>query len=295
MTKSSFKSKTYASKEILEIVHTDLCGPIEVQSYRGDKYIMLLVDDYSRMMTVMFLKQKSDAFQMFKWYLARVEKETGKSLKCLRSDRGGEFTSNEFEIFCKERGIKRQTSAPRTPAQNGIAERRNRSILDCARTLMMEKNVALKYWREAVSTAVYTLNRVQVKKGTHSTPFELWYGYPPNVKYFKIFGSKCYIQKDDRSGKFDAKSTEGIFLGYSTRSKAYKCLNIDTNKVVESANVNFDEYAEVQVESTKEPEQYKSFIYFYEGMPNEEITANPVGNQQQISITAESQLVNAEH
>ena len=84
---------------------------------------------------------------------------------------------------------------------------------------------------------------MQVKKGTHSTPFELWYGYPPNVKYFKIFGSKCYILKDDRSGKFDAKSDEGIFLGYSTRSKAYKCLNINSNKVVESANVNFDAFA----------------------------------------------------
>ena len=116
MTKSSFKRKTYTSNEVLELVHTDLCGPIEVQIYKGDKYIMLFVDDYSRMMTVMFLKQKSDAFQMFKWYLARVEKETGKRLKCLRSDRGGEFTSKEFEEFYNERGIKRQTLAPRTPS-----------------------------------------------------------------------------------------------------------------------------------------------------------------------------------
>ena len=107
---------------------------------------------------------------MLKFYLARVEKETGKSLKCLRSDRGGEFTSNEFEEFCNDRGIKRQTSTPRTPPQNGISERKNRSIMDCARTLMIEKKVALKYWREAVSTTIYTLNQVQVKKGTHSTP-----------------------------------------------------------------------------------------------------------------------------
>ena len=95
---------------------------------------------------------------MFKWYLERVEKETRKSLKCLRSDRGGEFTSNEFEMFCNDRGIKRQTSAPRTPPQNGIAKRRNRSIMDYARTLMIEKKVSLKYLREAVSTTVYTLN-----------------------------------------------------------------------------------------------------------------------------------------
>ena len=158
MTRSSFKSKTYTSKEGLELVHTNLCGPIEVQSYKGDKYIMFLVDDYSRMITVMFLKQKSDAFQMFKWYVARVEKETWKSLKCLRSDRGEEFTSNEFEIFCNDKGIKRQTSAPITPPHNGIAERRNRSMIDCTRTLMMEKIIALKYWREAVSAAVHTLN-----------------------------------------------------------------------------------------------------------------------------------------
>ena len=107
ITKSIFKRKTYTSKEILEIVHTNLCGPIQVQSYKGDKYIMLFVDDYSRMMTVMFLKKKVDAFQMFKWFLERVEKETGKDLKCLRSDRGGEFTSREFEMFCNDKGIKR--------------------------------------------------------------------------------------------------------------------------------------------------------------------------------------------
>ena len=136
-----------------------------------------------------------------------------------------------------------------------------RTLMDCARTLMMEKNVALKYWREAISTIVYTLNHVQVKKGTQSTPFELWYVYPPNVKYFKTFGSKCYILKDDRNGKFDEKSDEVIFLGYSTRSIAYKCLNTNTNKVFESANVNFDEFTEVhEAKLAKELEKYKSFI-----------------------------------
>ena len=101
---------------------------------------MLFVDDYSRMMTVMFLEQKFDAFQMFKWYLGRVEKEIGKSLKFLRFDRGGEFTSNKFEMFCNNRKIMRHISAPRTPPQNVIAERRNKYLMDCARTLMMENN-----------------------------------------------------------------------------------------------------------------------------------------------------------
>ena len=106
---------------------------------------MLFVDDFSRMMTIMFLKHKLDAFQMFKWYLARVEKETSKNLKCLKSNRGGEFTWIEFEEFCNDKGIKRQTLASRTPPPNGIVERRNRSVIDYARTLMMEKNVALNY------------------------------------------------------------------------------------------------------------------------------------------------------
>ena len=158
MAKSSFKSKTYTSKEIFEILQTDLCGLIKVQSYKGDKYVILFVDDYSRMMTIMFLKKTFDAFQMSKWFLARVKKEIGENLKSLRLDKGGEFTSNEFEIFYNDRGIKRQTSTPRTHPQNGIAKRRNISVMDCTRTLMMEKNVALKYWREVVSTTIYTLN-----------------------------------------------------------------------------------------------------------------------------------------
>ena len=116
MIKSSFRSKAHTSKEILEIVHIDLCGPIEVQSYKGDKYIMLFVDDYSRMMTVMFFKQKSDAFQMFKWYLERVKKEIGKSLKCLRSDRGGEFISNEFEMFYNDKRNQKTDIYPNDPS-----------------------------------------------------------------------------------------------------------------------------------------------------------------------------------
>ena len=95
------------------------------------------------------------------------------------------------------------------------------------------------------------------------------------MKHFKVFGRKCYILKDSRNGKFDAKSDEGIFLGYSIRSKAYKCLNMNTNKIVESANINFDEYNEVHDdESIKGIEEYKSFVYFYEGMPAEEDFTN---------------------
>ena len=110
---------------------------------------------------------------------------------------------------------------------------------------MMEKSVALKYCKEAMSTVVYILNKVQIKKGTNLTPYELWFGYTPSVKYFKIFGSKCYILKHDRKGKLDGKGEEGILLGYSTRRKYYKCLNTNTNKIVENVNVKIDEYSKL--------------------------------------------------
>ena len=123
-------------------MHTNLCGPIGTESYT---FFILFVDDYSRMMTVMYLRNKSKAFEKFKWYLARVEKEIGKRLKCLGSNRGGEFISHEFNNFFIERGIKRHVSTLGTLEQNGIAERRNRSIMDCARTLMIKKNIAIKH------------------------------------------------------------------------------------------------------------------------------------------------------
>ena len=116
-------------------------------------------------------------------------------MKFLRSDRGGEFISNEFNNFLIERGIKRQLSTTGTPQQNGIAKRRNRSIMDCARTLMIENNVVIKYWKEETSTIVHTLNKVQVNKDSNQTPYELWYDYKTNVCYLKVFGNKCYLER----------------------------------------------------------------------------------------------------
>ena len=140
--------------------------------------------------------------------------------------------------------------------------------MDYERTLMMEKCVSHKYWKEAVSTSIYILNRVHVKKGIDDKPFQLWYGYAPNVKYFKIFGIRCYILKDHMNGQLDAKSDEVIFLGCSTKRKAYKSLKSNTNKVLESVNMKVDEYVENnEVECKKEPKDYIIFIYIDEGEP----------------------------
>ena len=128
---------------------------------------------------------------------------------------------------------------------------------------MIEKNVASKYWKEAINTTIHTLNQVQLKKDSNQTPYKLWYGYKPNVYYFNIFGRKIYILKETRKGKFDAKSDEGIFLGYSNKIKAYKCLNIAAYKVIKNIHVKIDEFVEKSIEqSNKDPKDYKKISYF---------------------------------
>ncbi|MDL1135892.1 transposase family protein, partial [Yersinia pestis] len=137
-TRVMFKSKEHHSKKPLELVHTDLCGPMRTQSTNGDKYFMLCIDDYTRMTWVLFLKHKHQALDRFKVFKAQVENMLGKRIKILRSDRGGEFTSEEFTNYCEHHGIQRQYSAPRTPQQNGVVERKNRTVQEMARTMLTE-------------------------------------------------------------------------------------------------------------------------------------------------------------
>jgi hypothetical protein len=178
-------------------------------------------------------------------------------IKCLRLDKGGEFISNEFEEFCELHGIKRHFFVARTPQKNGVVERKNQTIQEMARTMLNEGNLSDMFWREVVNTTVYILNRGKIIVNNNKTPYELWKGRPTIVKYFKVFRSKCYIKRDDEDlGKFDSRDDEGIFLGYSSRSKAYRCYNKALGKIIESANVKVDEAGHQKVKEhvqTKEP------------------------------------------
>jgi transposase InsO family protein len=241
-TKTRFKSKEYSMTRPLEIVHTDLVGPTTTKGLKGEKYFMLLVDDYTRMTTVFFLKNKSEAFENFKIYKEMVENEMDSKIKCLRSDNGGEFTSKEFMDYCSSHGIKRQFSVARTPQQNGVVERKNMTIQEMARTMLMDSKLTDIFWTQAVHTKVHIQNRVMLRNNTDKTPYELWKGRPTNVKHFRVFGSKCYIKREyGRMGKFDSRVDKGVLVGYSSTRKAYKCYNLRLNKVVESINVTIDE------------------------------------------------------
>ena len=156
---------------------------------------MLFIDDFTRMAWVFFLKEKSKDFNKFTAFKVLVENEIEEKIKCLRSENGGDFTSKYFDIFYETHGIKRQFSAASTPQQNGVAERRNRTVQEATRTMLNEARLSDGYWRECISTTIYNLNIGQLIKNNNKTPYELWFGRAPSVKYFKVFGSKMLHQK----------------------------------------------------------------------------------------------------
>ncbi|KAK2442743.1 putative mitochondrial protein [Trifolium repens] len=236
--RDSFKNHLpMRSNEVLNVVHSDICGPIDVLSTGGNKYFLTFVDEFSRMTWLYHIKVKSEAFDVFKKVKALVEKQSGKSIKVLRTDGGGEYTSTEFENYCKEQGIIHEVTAPYTPQHNGLAERRNRSILNMARSMVKQKQLPKRFWGEAVSTAVYILNRSPTKRLVDKVPEEVWSKVKPSVSHLKVFGSLCYKHVPDaRRKKLDDKSEAMIFVGYH-RTRAYRLYNLITDKVEISRDV----------------------------------------------------------
>ena len=161
------------------------------------------------------IKRKDEVFEIFKRFKILVENQSEKKIKVLRTDGGGEFTSKMFEDFCAEHGVDHEVTAPYTPQHNGIAERRNRTILDMARCMQKQKNFPKSLWGEAVSTAVYILNRCPTKILKNKVPEEVWSGKRPSVSHLKVFGSMCYKHVPDvRRRKLDDKSEPMILVGY---------------------------------------------------------------------------------
>ncbi|KAH9735120.1 hypothetical protein KPL71_017636 [Citrus sinensis] len=241
--KTSFKSKNHVStSKPLQLLHIDLFGPSRYASLSGKYYAFVIVDDYSRYTWVLFLANKDDAIDAFRIFYKKVQNEKGYFITCIRSDHGGEFENHAFENFCNDFGIEHQFSSPRTPQQNGVVERKNRSIQEMARIMLNENSLPKYFWAEAVNTACYVLNRVLIRPNLNKTPYELWKDKKPNIGYFKVFGCKCFVlNTKDNLGKFDPKSDVGIFLSYSNSSKAYRVYNKRTLVVEESMHVTFDE------------------------------------------------------
>ncbi|GAU17773.1 hypothetical protein TSUD_171610 [Trifolium subterraneum] len=236
--RSSFKSNLpMRSSEVLNVVHSDICGPINVLSTGGNKYFITFVDEYSRMIWLYHIKSKSEAFEVFKRFKTLVEKQSDKQIKVLRTDGGGEYTSKEFENYCKDQGIIHEVTTPYTPQHNDLAERRNRSILDMTRSMVKHKGLPHRFWGEAVVIAVYILNRSPPKKLKDKVPEEVWSKCKPSVTHFKVFGSLSYKHVPDaRRKKLDDKSEPMIFVGYH-RTGAYRLYNPTSDKIEISRDV----------------------------------------------------------
>jgi len=151
-TRVKFRTKEYSTSRPLEIIHTDLCGPTKSQIMQGNRYFMLLIDDYTRMTWVAFLKHKLESFGKFKAFKALVENETNLKIKCLRSDNGREFTFDEFNEFYEHHGIIRHFSVARTPQQNGLAERKNGIVQEISKTMLNQAKLLDIFWRDVVYT-----------------------------------------------------------------------------------------------------------------------------------------------
>ncbi|GJR21337.1 retrovirus-related pol polyprotein from transposon TNT 1-94 [Tanacetum coccineum] len=241
---ASHKAKNIVSTtRCLELLHMDLFGPSAVRSYGGNRYTLVIVDDYSRYTWTRFLKDKTEAFDQFEIFSKKIQNQLGCTIVSIRTDHGREFDNEvQFGEFCNANGITHNFSAPRTPQSNGVVERKNRTLQEMSRTMLNEQSLPQKFWCNAVDTSTYILNRILIRAILGKTPYELLRGRKPTLDYFRVFGSKCFIlNTKDYLTKFDPKSYEGIFLGYSQNSKAYIILNKHTRKVKESLNVTFDE------------------------------------------------------
>lgn len=217
------KTTTYRASKVLELIHGDLCGPIRPSTSAGNRYILVLIDDFSRYMWMTLMKEKSDAFVKFKNFKVMVEQETKTSIGTLRTDRGGEFTSREFNNFCSEAGIKRQLTAPYSPQQNGVVERRNRTLMEMTRSVMKHMSVPNYLWGEAVRHSTYLLNRVATRVVKDRTPYEAYHSKKPNISHLKVFGCIGYAKIEKQMlKKLDDRSRMLVHLGTEPGSKAYR-------------------------------------------------------------------------
>ncbi|XP_060182255.1 uncharacterized protein LOC132611916 [Lycium barbarum] len=210
-TRSSFNSKDIVStSKPLQLVHMDLVGPTRTAS----------------------IGRKS-------FFYEKVQLDKGYYITSIRSDHGGEFENKAFEDFCNDQGY--NFSSPRSPQQNGVIERKNRTLQDMARTMILEHNLPHHFWAEAISTACHVLNRCLIRPILKKTPYELWNGKKPNISYFHSFECKCFVHNNgkDNIGKFDPRSDEGIFVGYSNNSRSYRIFNKRIKSIEESVRVIF--------------------------------------------------------
>nr|GEX03275.1 hypothetical protein [Tanacetum cinerariifolium] len=241
--RKSFHTKiTPSSKRGLQLLHMYLCGPMRVASINGKRYVLVIVDDYSRYTWTHFLRSKDETPKVLIYFLRLVQRGLHAQVRIVRTDKGTKFLNQTLHAYFVAEGILHQTSVARTPEQNGIVERWNRTLVEATRTMLSAAKVPLFFWGEAIATTCFTQNRSLIIPRHEKTPYHIINDRKPLVKFFCIFGSLCYIVKDGENlDKMKEKIDACIFVGYSTQSRAYRVFNKRTRVLVETIHVNFDE------------------------------------------------------
>nr|GEZ26076.1 hypothetical protein [Tanacetum cinerariifolium] len=226
--------------------------------YKWEKICFGIVDDYSRYTWTHFLRSKDETPEVLIDFLRLVQRGLQAQVRVVQTDKGMEFLKKTLHAYFAAKGILHQTSVARTPEQNGVVERQNRTLVEASRTMLSAAKVPLFFWAEAIATACFFQNRSLVIPRHEKTPYHIINNRKPSVKFFHIFGSICYIIRDGENfGKIKEKGDECIFVGYSNQSRAYRVFNKRTRVIMESIHVNFDELPQMasdQISSDPAPE-----------------------------------------
>ncbi|GJY04237.1 retrovirus-related pol polyprotein from transposon TNT 1-94 [Tanacetum coccineum] len=241
--KSSHQPKAEdTNQEKLYLLHMDLYGSMRVESINGKTYILVIVDDYSRFTWVKFLRSKDEAPDVIIKCIKNIQVHLNATVRNVRTDNGTEFVNQTLCDFYENVGISHQTSVAHTPQQNDVVERRNRTLVEAARAMLIFSKAPLFLWAEAINTACYTKNSSLIRLRYYKTPYELMHDEKPDLSFFHVFGSLCYPTNDSEDlGKLNAKADIGIFVGYAPAKKAFSIYNRRTRKIIETIHVTFDE------------------------------------------------------
>ena len=271
-----FKESTSRSRAPLELVHSDVCGKMESRSLSGCEYMVTFIDDYTRYTWTYPIRRKSDVFGKFIEWKAMVEKSTGQKLKKLRTDNGGEYVSNEFEGYLKEEGVRHELTVPKNPEQNGAAERANRTIMEMVRCMLADSGLPKKFWAEAMSTATYIRNRCPTRILPDVTPYQAWFDEKPSAGHLRRFGCTAFahIPKDERK-KLDSKTRKCVMLGYGATVKGYRLYDVDSQRIIHSRDVAFDEKKNGYLHTAPKPSEPVNTVSF------------PIGDVEEVDETRE--------
>ncbi|GKB08437.1 retrovirus-related pol polyprotein from transposon TNT 1-94 [Tanacetum coccineum] len=244
--RASFKTKqNFSIRKCLHLLHMDIFGPITPMSVNHEKYTLVIVDEYSRYTWGYFLRKKSQAAEMIMTFIRMVENQNDVKVKQIRTANRTEFKNSKLESFCDEKGISQNFTSLYTPEQNGVAERKNKTLIEAARTMLNDSILSNNFWTEAVRIACYPQNRSIIVKRHDRTPYEIFRERIPDISYFYVFECLVFIHNHkDHLDKFDAKADDGYFLGYSFNFKAFRVFNTRRQQIEETYHVTFDESME---------------------------------------------------